>query len=381
MPEEKQRTPRRRPIDVLFGEDVELKPKRAAPESDAPTQQTPGYMVEAARPVTNLTPPPPEMPNEWRVSAPPQPVKVEETPSPTLQPAETIAPPPKPPTSEPPPAPAPAEAVTFTAPPIDTSPRPKQELIVNPVNTARALSDTAATPAPPADTGAAAPAASAPTIIAAPLYRQSELLELSQFIDQLYQNVSDETTDSKMLSAECLARLNLARAALERGEYSTAETAAERVKARLLLARASRTAASSPTTLLLFAWLIVWGLLGAILLALPFAIHIVPVILPLLRAAGFGMVGGAVAVLWQAPQQIAKREFEAALASKYLLSPILGTLLGATMYLLSLLGILAAPNALGITGEPFLLMYFFAFVAGLFNDSIFGLLRGNVTHK
>jgi hypothetical protein len=45
------------------------------------------------------------------------------------------------------------------------------------------------------------------------------------------------------------------------------------------------------------------------------------------------------------------------------------------MYLLSLLGILAAPNALGIPGEPWL-MYLLALVGGVFNDVIFGALRG-----
>jgi len=89
-----------------------------------------------------------------------------------------------------------------------------------------------------------------------------------------------------------------------------------------------------------------------------------------------GMVGGAMAALYQVPQHILKRDYDAALTYKYTLSPILGGLLGAAMYILSLLGVLAAPTALGITAEPFLLMYLFAFVAGLLNDVIFAALRG-----
>ena len=112
---------------------------------------------------------------------------------------------------------------------------------------------------------------------------------------------------------------------------------------------------------------------------LPFVLRIVPGVIPLLRGTGLGMLGGAAMALWQMSQQIAKREYDSDYNNKYTLSPLLGALTGAVMYLLSLLGIVAAPNALGITAEPYLLMYLFALLGGVFNDSILGTLRGLVS--
>src|SRR5436305_9355442 len=114
MADEPTRSPRRRPVDVLFGEEVQLKP--TVPEADA-KQTTPGYMVELPRPVTSVRPPPPEFPNDWRATAPPEPAAVIELPVELIKP-EPVAPPPKP--APEPPTPAPIfEAVTFTSPPDD----------------------------------------------------------------------------------------------------------------------------------------------------------------------------------------------------------------------------------------------------------------------
>ncbi len=343
MSEELTRAPRRRPVDVLFGEEVQLKP--TAPETDA-KQATPGYMVEPPRPVTNLRPPPPEYPNDWRVNAPPEPVAVIESPSVVALKPDPIVPPPKPFTPALPITETVVAAVTFTPPPVLPAP---------------------AFVAPPPVT----PMAVAPTS----LYGQTELLELSQFVDQLYQNVADETSDSAKLNGECLANLNAARAAIEKGEYAKAEAAAEIVKARLLRARASRTTASAQTTRLLFAGLIFAALVGAVLFMIPVALRIVPIVIPLLRGAGLGLLGGAAMALYQLTQHIARREYDAAFNAKYALSPLFGALIGAVAYLLSLLGILAAPNALGISGEP-ALMYLVAFLGGIFNEAVFDTLRG-----
>ena len=94
MADDSNRSPRRRPVDVLFGEQVELKP--TAPEADT-KQATPGYMVEMPRPVTAVRPPPPEFPNDWRATAPPDPVPVMELPIEIPAVPDPIAPPPKPP--------------------------------------------------------------------------------------------------------------------------------------------------------------------------------------------------------------------------------------------------------------------------------------------
>jgi hypothetical protein len=357
MPDDNSHSPRRRPVDVLFGEEMELKPKPAAADEKDSAAQAPGYMVEAPRPVTVLRPPPPEFPSDWRV-APPEPVSVTDMSVETTPLAEPVAPPPVPVMTElPRPEPI-AEAVTFTTPerqesPLETKPAPVVEM------------------PPPAP---AAPAVVPPMVVAPPpLYGQTELVELSQFVDQLYQNVADETSDSAALNAECLTNLNAARMAIEKGEYARAETAAEQVKARLLRARTSRAGAAAAQTRVLFGWLIIALVGGLVLFLLPFVFRLVPAVIPLLRGIGMGMLGGAAAVLWHLTRQIAAREYDPAFVLKYSASPLLGGVLGAVLYLLSLLGILAAPNALGIPGEPWL-MYLFALGSGFFGDRLFDVL-------
>ena len=88
--------PRRRPVDLLFGEDVELKPKLNPVENNPRAPQTSGYMVEPPRPVTSLRPPPPEFPNDWRVNEPPEQAMVMDAPVEVIAPLDPIAPPPKP---------------------------------------------------------------------------------------------------------------------------------------------------------------------------------------------------------------------------------------------------------------------------------------------
>lgn len=380
MPNENQRAPRRRPVDVLFGEEVELKPKPSVSDAD-PKQSAAGYMVEAPRPVTTVRPPPPEFPSDWRISPLPEPAAVIELPLEMPAQTEPIVTPPNPPVVIEPVVEPIAEAVAFTPPPgngLEREPRPGAGIpqvpamvvppsVTAPAATAQAAIASAAAPF----TAASYLAPTAP----APLYGQTDLLELSQFVDQLFQNVADETSDSADLNAECLTNLNAARARIEKGEYAGAEAAAESVKARLLRARASRAAAALLTTKLLYAGLIAATIAGAVLFAVPFVLRIVPVVIPLLRGAGLGMLGGAAIALWQLAQRITKREYDAAYNIQYALSPLFGALIGAVLYLLALLGILAAPNALGINFEPYALMYLFALLGGIFNDAVIAQIR------
>lgn len=354
MQDDNFRSPRRRPVDVLFGEQIELTPKPSA-DPKSPVPEAPGYMVEAPRPVTNLQPPPPEFPNDWRTTTPPEAVSTLEPPAETTLVSESIFALPMPVTTEPPLAEPVAEAVSFTVPErIESPAEPK----------AAPIKETA--PAAPFQT----PAVPAPVILAAaqpgPIYGQPELVELSQFVDQLYQNVSEETSDSAALNAECLEKLNVARASIEKGQYAPAETAAEQVKSRLLLARTSRAAARSTNTLLVLGWLIV-ALGGALLLfLLPFVARLVPAVIPLVRGIAMGMLGGAVAAIWGMTRHISARTFEPDMTLEFGIAPLLGAAFGAVLYLLSLMGVLAAPGALGIPGEPWL-MYVLAFIAGLFS--------------
>lgn len=369
MADESTRSPRRRPVDVLFGEEVQLKPN--VPEADT-KQATPGYMVELPRPVTSVRPPPPEFPNDWRATAPPEPAAVVELPVELVKPEPVVAPPPKPAPELVTPAPI-VEAVNFTPPPDDGAhAATRRTSMMEPPPAPVFVPQTPVVIPPP-------PPAPPPAPVSP--YGQTELLELSQFVDQLYQNVADETSDSAGLNAECLKNLNAARVAIEKRDYAQAEASAEAVKARLLRARVSRTAAVAQTTRLLFGGLILAALVGAMLFILPFLLRLVPVVTPLLRGIGLGMLGGAAMALYQLSQHISRREYDSAFNSKYALSPLFGALIGAVFYLLSLLGIIAAPNALGITVEPYSLMYLFALLGGVFNDVLIGALRSVATAR
>lgn len=380
MPQEPARSPRRRPVDVLFGEEVQLKPTAQEPDTK---QAQPGYMVEPPRPVTSLRPPPPEFPNDWRGNTPPEPVPAMEPPIEILEKPDFDNLPPKPVATEPPVVETIAEAVTFTT---TEEPRRTPEASSSADEGRRRTGGTGPTPVlvpPPMLVAPQTPAPTVARVSAAPaspasLYGQTELLELSQFVDQLYQNVANETSDSAALNAECLANLNAARVGIEKGAYAQAEAAAEMVKARLLRARASRAAASAQTTRLLFVGLVIAALVGIVLFILPFALRVVPAVRPLLSSTGLGMLGGAVMALYQLTRLIARREYDAAFSSKYALSPVFGALTGAVMYVLSLLGILAAPNALGLTFEPFALLYLFALVGGMSNELILNTVQSLV---
>lgn len=374
MADETFRSPRRRPVDVLFGEEVQLKPSVPEPEIKP---ATPGYMVEPPRPVTSVRPPPPEFPNDWRATAPPEPAAVIEA---TMEPAQPdpILPPPKPPVTEMPKAEAPVEAMTFTPPAQDPTGSAQMRVTAGAESLPMPIFVPRTPPTKPAP-AQVAPVQAAPHAPVSP-YGQTELLELSQFVDQLYQNVADETSDSAALNAECLANLNAARAAIEKGEYSKAEASAETVKARLLRARASRASALSQSTRLLLGGLILGALAGIVLFAVPFFARLVPVIEPLLSAAGLGMLGGAAMALYQLAHHISRREYDATFNTQYALSPLFGALIGGVVYLLSLAGILAAPNALGIPYD-FTLMYLFALLGGLFSDALVGAIRAPFTRR
>jgi len=367
MSNDNSHSPRRRPVDVLFGEEVELKSKSAVADSQTPLTQSPGYMVEAPRPVIPLRPPPPEFPNDWRATTLPEVVTVFETPIINAPTSENVAPPPIPLMTEPPQAQVIAEAVTFT--------------VSERVEATEAPSTPTTEAAPPTPFSAtAAPTANPAAISPTPFYGQTELLELSQFVDQLYQNVAEEASDSATLNAECLAKLNTARAAIEQNEYATAETAAEWVKTRLLLARASRAAARATNTRLTLAWLIVALSGGIILFLLPFIARLTPAIIPLLRGMGMGITGAAIAALLQLTRQINARALEPDMSLRFGIAPFVGAVCGAVLYLLSLLGIFAAPGALGIPGEPWL-MYLGAFFASLFSASVMDFLSARFTAK
>lgn len=359
MPDPSNPLPRRRPVDALFGEEVELQPKPAAPADDTRIT-TPGYKVEPPRPVTTLRPPPPELPNDWRLITAEPATQVAAPTEPTLQGPHAASPPPddQPPTADRRPqaaTPAEFEHVPLTPP----------------------LGQPA--PSAPSAASSSAPTVTAPIFSFAPsrpIYGQAEFLELSQFVDQLFQSVSEEVSDHVALNAECQDNLRRARTAIEKGEYAQAEYYAEQVKARLLRARASRAAAANLSTRAILVWLVAAALLGVMISLLPLALRIVPLVIPLLRAVGLGILGASVAALVSAGRALRDREYDASSNLDRALAPLRGGAVGLIMFLLSITGLVAAPGALGVTFDPYLVLYLFAFLAALGSDPILDKVRG-----
>lgn len=378
MPDDSARSPRRRPVDALFGEQVELNPKSAEIDSSKAKQKatTPGYQVEPPRPAPILRPPPPEFPNDWRAIAPSEPISA----AAVLEESLVAEPVPAPPAVALPRIPAAIQdGETRPAAATLTAPSPEAILTAPPASEAPIL----VTPPMMAPPTKAAPAP-APRPVEPPPYRvestaAQDLLALSQFIDQLYQNVADETSDNAALNAECQSKLHGARVAIEKGDYAQAEFLAEQVKARLLRARTSADAVVASSTRLIVGWLVVAGLVGLIVFLLPFVfVRLVPLIAQLLRAVALGVLGASIASLWNLSRAIRQRDYDPQSAMSYALAPGRGLLVGVVMLLLSVSGILAAPGALGTTIEPYLLMYLFALVGGINSDAIFDALRGIV---
>lgn len=362
MQDESARPPRRRPVDALFGEPIELAPKPNEAETAKNKSQTPGYLVEPPRPAPFLRPPPPEFPNDWRAIAPPEPGAPAVVPfQPVIQVSEPVPAPPSIPVA----IPVAAEPPTIES--IIILP-PAVEKLVPPAKPVGLV--------PPALGPVLAPALEAPALRPDAAQQQQDMLALSQFIDQLYQNVADETSDYAALNAECQNALRAARVAIEKGDYAQAEYHAEQVKARLLRARASQQAAGSPSTQVIILWLVATGMVGILVFLMPFVVRLVPLAIPILRGAALGALGASIAALWTIARIIRQREYDPHAALEYALAPARGAVLGLVIFLLSVTGILAAPGALGSAAEPYLLMYLFALVGGIGSDAIFAGLRG-----
>jgi hypothetical protein len=209
-----------------------------------------------------------------------------------------------------------------------------------------------------------------------------EYNSLSRFVDQLYQQVSEEAGDSPSVSEPCLSLLRGAREALEDGDFASAEYKAEQVKARLLRARASAVAAESLGLKLIWLWQLFTGFAAAVAVLLPFFVQLVPGFVPLMRALALGTLGGVMVALWNLSHYLHNREYDPAYNADYWLSPIRGAFVGGVIFIISALGLVAAPGAPGTTrifgslSSANLLMYFLALLGGIAQDYIFEFVRG-----
>jgi hypothetical protein len=239
---------------------------------------------------------------------------------------------------------------------------------------------------PPAEPAVALPPAEPPPASPPPVPMvraglTEEYHSLAAVVNTLYQQVSEQISASPALSEQCLNLLRDAREALSRGEYSQAEYRAEQVKARLLQARSSAAAEQSTAVRLIWVWLLFVGLAGVVAVLLPFFVSLVPGFVPVLRAVALGALGGVAVSLWNLTRYVGRREYDPAYNWDYFAGPIKGALIGGVVFFLSMLGLVAAPGALG-TGRLFdglsganLLMYFLALLGGIGQDYVFSLVR------
>jgi hypothetical protein len=301
-----------RPVDALFGEST--------------ASSAPGYVVEPPLPATTVTPPAPEpFATSKFASIPP------------MRAAPEVAPPT--PRSEP------SASADFIVPP-------------------------------------AQPAPAAPTSVSFKL-DDPRFAGLSFKIEGLYDDVKIELRDSAAVADYCLRLLLQARQACENREYASAEYFVQTVDARLKRSERSRHAARSPIVWLLWLWeLVALGVAGG-LIALTYVVNltlfglpVAPEFIVLLRAMGWGAVGGVIGALYNLPWFFQFREYDPAFNMSYFARPLQGGLVGAVLFLLSQAGILAGSIVLGDVKIGPIFLYVFAVLAGFKVEYVTEFLDG-----
>ncbi len=290
-----------RPVDALFG--------------DSGSAALPNYIVEPAQPVTTVTPPTPD----------------ETTPDlPTL--------------TEPPPA-----SATPAARPLE----PVEPVAAEPVSPPPAMVELAAPPPapvrPPAPLLTAEPSIFSPEpILMSRTSTEDRFAQLSDRIDRLYSDVKLDLRDSKAATDFCFELLLQARQAVEDRNFARAEFFTQSVDAKLKRSERSMKAARGIGVWLLWLWELCAFALGGALIALTyipsltlFGLPVALEFIVLLRAMGWGMIGGVIGALYNLPWFVQFREYDPAYNMNYFARPIVGLLVGAMLFLVSQAGILA----------------------------------------
>ncbi len=357
---------RRRPVDALFG------------EKDT---GVPSYVVEPARPVTNISPPPPSRPK----TAPP--AKDQPPPAPPVEPAPSSKRAPAP-ASQAAPASQVATASQVYIPPTYTpaSYEPSEEPTA-PFETAAQFETAStfepATSTPYYDAPAIAPETTPGQTSTSP---DGDFAHIGEMIQQLYDQVTAELYDSPVVTEYCLKMLMQARDAYLKKDYATAEFYAESVAAKIKRSAQSVQASRSFKMVLLWFW--EFGMLGVsgVVIALTYIPGLTLLEIPvgadfaiLLRAVGWGGIGGVIGALYNLPWFIQFREYDPAYNMNYVARPPQGMLIGAILFLLSQAGILAGNTVipgLGMTPEASIsvgpvVLYLIAALAGFKQEYVY----------
>ncbi len=303
---------RRRPVDALFGE---------------ATSSSPSYVVEPPQPDTTVSPPSPD----------------EITASLTVD-AE--------------PAVEPMTEQTPELPAVFTEPESQTEQAVSETN--------ATTPAP---TPAPAPLFSDLPPLSAD---DSRFLTMSDRIERLYGEVKLDLGDSQVATEYCFGLLMQAREACEQRDYARSEYFVQLVDAKLKRSSRSNKSSHGIAIVLLWVWELIALVLGGAMIAMTyvpsltlFGLPVASELIILLRALGWGMIGGVIGAMNNLPKFVQFREYDPASNMEYFAHPFKGGLLGALFFLISQAGILAGNVILpGGTVVGPLFLYVFAALAG-----------------
>lgn len=182
---------------------------------------------------------------------------------------------------------------------------------------------------------------------------------LSNTIRQLYDDVTTQLSDSPLVAEFCLGLLMQAREAYQNGDYALAEFYAESVVAKMKRSAKSVKASSSPVVWLLWLWQLLMLAVGGALIGMTFVPNLtlfgLPVaadVIVLMRAVGWGCIGGVIGAIYHMPWFVQFREYDPAYNMNYFARPLQGLFIGAVLFLISqafLDGKIATPG--GNTGE------------------------------
>ena len=206
---------------------------------------------------------------------------------------------------------------------------------------------------------------------------------LTERIERLYGEVKMDLLDSKVATDFCFGLLMQARQAVEARDYARAEFCIQSVDAKLKRSQRSMKAAFSFGVIFLTLWELIAVIVGGGLLALTYVVNLTLFGLPvvaelvvLLRALGWGMIGGGFGGLFNLPWFIQFREYDPAYALNYFMRPFVGALLGAVLFLVSQAGILAGNLVVGDVKVGPIFLYVFAVLAGFKQEYVGEFLDG-----
>lgn len=202
-------------------------------------------------------------------------------------------------------------------------------------------------------------------------------LTLSFQIERLYDDVKAQLNDSPKTSNACFDLLLQARQAYECRDYARTEFFIHATDAKLKRSAASTQASRRPIMLALWVWEIVALILGGGIVALSYVTGLTLFGLPvamefivLLRALGWGMIGGAMGAAYNITRYVQRREFDPAYTMHYFARPLLGLMIGTLLFVLSQAGILAGNILIGDFKVGPIFLYVFAVLAGFKQEDV-----------